>query len=52
MCVCGWCFCVGVGVCVCECVGIKKMQHGEEKEKRLKDGQCLEWSESYLLSPE
>lgn len=45
-----------VGVFVGGCVGSKRMQDGEEKGKRVKDGQCVEWSESYLpyilLSPE
>ena len=44
MCVCGWCVSVGVWVCVCVCL--------KKKKKRFKDGQCVEWSEFYLLSPE
>lgn len=43
----GVCVCVvGVLVWVCVCVCLKK------KEKRFKDGQCVEWLEFYLLSPE
>lgn len=40
---------VGVLVWVCGCVCVCVF---EEKEKRFKDGQCVEWSEFYLLSPE